>query len=127
MATGHVEVVINLDLVRLIKLRHCEDRHNSKDDECHAVEPGSYVRQYPQQQTKLEGVDQVLDEEESAELPGGVVHVTHDVVQSHLGLVLRNINVQVQVPSERMWVTGFLHCLENVLVHTKAERDGEDS
>lgn len=45
------------------------------DYECHAVEPWSKVGERPQEDAELQGVDDVLDQEEPAELAEGRVNV----------------------------------------------------
>lgn len=83
LGLGKVQILIDLHLVRLVELGYREHAHHNEDDEGHAIEPCSKVRQYPQNQTKLERVNEILDQEESAQFLDGVGASLHDSI-SHL-------------------------------------------
>lgn len=71
----------NLPTKTLESKRHNGRKMNliliTNDNESHPVEPGTEVGQTPQHAPKFDRVDDVLNQEESAQFPNASVHVCH--------------------------------------------------
>lgn len=64
-------------------------RKRTENDDGHAIEDCSDVRQKPQKQSELEWVNEILDQEEATQLGDVRVDVSHDDASNLLDLLRR--------------------------------------
>jgi len=120
-------VLVNLSLVYFVKFGDSEDGDKSEDDECHAVECGSQIREHPQEEAKLHGVHEVLHQEQTTELTDGVCAALYNNVCGLVYFSLGYGDVDVKILLERVSVSGLLNGLDDFLIDAKADGDCEGS
>lgn len=72
----------------------------TKDDKCEAVEACSDVSEDPAEDQELDGVDEVLDQEEGAESRQRAVHILDDVFADLVHFIFRYREVELKQVSE---------------------------
>lgn len=122
---GEIHVLVDLNLVGFVHFRQSEDSNNAEDDERHAVKPGADVGQDPEQQPELEGVDDILDQEQTTELAQSARHVLHDDVSEVMNFLFRQRDVHIKVLLEGVSLSALLDGAQDVLVDPEGEGDGE--
>lgn len=79
---------------------HLDLRHPlgilTQDDQGHSVEPSAHVRETPQHQAELDGVDEVLHQEQAAQLSQYGIDMGNGNARHLLNLLLRQLKFKVQ-------------------------------
>lgn len=74
-------------------------------DQSHAIEPGANVGEHPQNDTELNRIDQILNEEQASQLSSEAIQMCNTNASNVLNLLLRQRQIQFKVfPIEQMYV-----------------------
>jgi len=125
LCAGKGHVLVDLLLVLLVDLGQGEESHDAEGDQGEAVEPGAQVRQAPEQSAELDGVHDVLDEEEPLELREAAVELRHNHVGGLVHLVGGQGGVGLEQGLERVSLAALLHGLHHILVDPEDDGAGE--
>lgn len=123
LSTCQVDVVINLGLVLLVDRRHGKEQDVSQDENGDSIEDSSYVGQQPHDHSQLQGVHEVLDQEEVAHLLQGSVDVGQTGVHVLAEGLWGDADILIYQRFEGVPLVRLLHGLDHRLVD--AEGDGD--
>jgi len=110
------QIGIDLLLVNFVGLGKREHGDETKDHESESVEPGADVSHNPKEDAEFDGVDHVLDKDQSAEFTDVSGHVRRDDFSIFLGLLRADGQVHLQILSERMAFIALLNGGQSPLV-----------
>lgn len=114
-------------LVVQVNLGDTEDGDPGEDDEGHGVEPGADVGQEPEAGAELDGLEHVLDQEETSQLGEAEVELAADAAGEAVDLVLGDLPVAAGEFSDGVDNVGLLEeVLHDVEVDFDTDHGSQD-
>lgn len=108
-----------------VTLKIKQESKLTESSQADSGEPGSNVGQSPEQNSEFDGIENVLDQKETAESVGGILAVLDDQVSLGMGLFLGDGDFGFQIWLERVGSVGLLELTFSQLEHTESEGTGQ--
>lgn len=116
------QIGIDLFLVNFVSLGKREHGNEAEDEKRESVEPGTDVSHHPEEDSELDGVDHVFNENEATEFANVGRHVGRDDFGVFLGLLRANAQVHFQVLSKWVSLIALLNGGQSAFVDGVGER-----